>query len=164
MGFGALLVFYEDAARYAVLDYDVHRGTLPLGFPAVLIASELWSVMFLMPPLIILLFPDGTLPPRWLMVARAYLAVCALIIASLVGGGALLLRGTRIVVQGNGQIVGNSGPAGALGFVVLIGFLAVPVFWVRSSPVRCSAGGGPPGSAGSSSSGSWQAAPPPSSA
>jgi hypothetical protein len=30
----------------------------------VLIASELWSAMFLMPPLIILLFPDGTLPPR----------------------------------------------------------------------------------------------------
>ena len=37
--------------------------------------------MFLIPPLIILLFPDGTLPPRWRMVARAYLAVCALIIA-----------------------------------------------------------------------------------
>ena len=130
MGFGALLVFYEDAARYAVADYHVHRGTLPLGFPAVLIASELWSVMFLMPPLIILLFPDGTLPPRWRMVCRAYLAVCALIIAILLGGGALLMRGTRIVVQGNGQLVGNSSPAGALGFVVLIGFLAVPVFWV----------------------------------
>jgi hypothetical protein len=130
MGFGALLVFYEDAARYAVADYHVHRGTLPLGFPAVLIASELWSVMFLMPPLIILLFPDGTLPPRWRMVSRAYLAVCALIIAILLSGGALLLRGTRIVVQGNGQIVGHSSPAGALGFVVLIGFLAVPVFWV----------------------------------
>ena len=130
MGFGALLVFYEDAARYAVADYHVHRGTLPLGFPAVLIASELWSVMFLMPPLIILLFPDGTLPPRWRMVCRAYLAVCALIIAILLGGGALLMRGTRIVVQGNGQLVGNSSPAGALGFVVLIAFLAVPVFWV----------------------------------
>ena len=43
-GFGALLVFYEDAARYAAADYHVHGGTLPLGFPAVLIASELWSV------------------------------------------------------------------------------------------------------------------------
>ena len=129
VGFGALLVFYEDAARYAVADYHVHHGTLPLGFPAVLIASELWSALFLMLPLIILLFPDGTLPPRWRMVSRAYLAVCSLIIAILLGGGAWQMSGTRIVVQGNGQLVNNSGPAGALGFVLLIAFLAVPVFW-----------------------------------
>ena len=130
VGFGALLVFYADAADYAVLDYHLHHGILPFGFPAVLIASELWSAPFLMPPLIILLFPDGTLPPRWRMVCRAYLAVCALIIAILLGGGAWLMRGTRIVVQGNGQLVGHSSPVGALGFVVLIGFLTVPVFWV----------------------------------
>jgi hypothetical protein len=130
VGFGALLVFYADAANYAVLDYHLHHGTLPLGFPAVLIASELWSATFLMPPLIILLFPDGTLPARWRMVCRAYLAVCALIIAILLGGGAWLMRGTRIVVQGNGQLVGHSGPPGALGLVLLIAFLTVPVFWV----------------------------------
>ena len=130
VGFAALLVFYADAADYAVLDYHLHRGSLPLGFPAVLIASELWSVMFLMPPLIILLFPDGTLPPRWRMVCRAYLAVCALVIAISLGGGAWLMRGTRIVVQGNGQLVGHSSPGGALGFLLLIAFLTVPVFWV----------------------------------
>jgi hypothetical protein len=42
-GFAALIMFYQDAANYAVLDYHLHHGTLPLGFPAVLIASELWS-------------------------------------------------------------------------------------------------------------------------
>jgi hypothetical protein len=131
VGFGALLVFYEDAARYSVADYHVHGGTLPLGFPAVLIASELWSALFLMPPLIILLFPDGTLPPRWRMVSRAYLAVCGLIIAILLVGGAQLMSGTRIVVEGNnGQLVNNPFPGGALGFVLVIGFLAVPVLWV----------------------------------
>jgi len=128
-GYGALLVFYENAARYAVADYSVHHGTLPLGFPAVLIASELWSGLFLMPPLIILLFPDGMLPPRWRIVARAYLAVCALIIAILLGNGAWLMRGARIVVQKNGQLVNNPGPSGALGFVLVIAFLAVLVFW-----------------------------------
>jgi len=132
VGFGALLVFYEDAARYAVVDYHVHHGTLPLGLPAVLIASELWSALFLMPPLIILLFPDGTLPPRWRMVLRAYLAVCALLIAILLGAGAWQISGTRIVVQGNGQLVNNSGPGGALGFVFLILLVAAPVFWVLS--------------------------------
>jgi hypothetical protein len=129
LGFVALLVFYEDAARYAAADYHLHRGTLPLGFPAALIASELWSVLFLMPPLIILLFPDGTLPPRWRMVCRAYLAVCALIIAISLGAGAWQVSGTRIVVTGKGQFVNNSGPSGALGFVLLIAYLAMPVFW-----------------------------------
>jgi hypothetical protein len=128
-GFGGLLVFYEDAARYSVADYTVHHGTLPLGFPAVVIASELWSGLFLVPPLIILLFPDGTLPPRWRTVSRAYLAVCSLIIAILLGSGAWQMQGTRIAVQGNGQLVGNPGPSGALGFVLLTAFLAVPVFW-----------------------------------
>ena len=83
-----LLVFYEDAAVYSATDYHLHAGKLPLGFPAVLIASELWSAVFLMLPLIILLFPDGKLPPRWRMVMWAYLAVCALIIAILLGAGA----------------------------------------------------------------------------
>jgi len=128
-GFGALLVFYEDAARYSVADYSVHHATLPLGFPAVLIASELWSGLFLLPPLIILLFPDGTLPPRWRTVAQAYLALCSLIIAILLGSGAWQIQGTRIAVQSNGQLVNNSGPPGALGFVLLTAFLAVPVFW-----------------------------------
>jgi hypothetical protein len=49
VGFGALLVFYENAARYAALDYHLHHATLPFGLPAVLIASELWSALFLMP-------------------------------------------------------------------------------------------------------------------
>jgi hypothetical protein len=130
VGYGALLIFYEVAANYAVLDYHLHHGALPLGFPAVLIASELWSAWFLIPPLIILLFPDGTLPPRWRMVCRAYLAVCALITAILLGAGAWQMSGTRIVVTSKGQLVNNSGPAGALGFVLVIGFLTVPVFWV----------------------------------
>jgi hypothetical protein len=129
-GFGALLVFYENAARYAVADYTVHHGTLPLGLPAVLIASELWSGLFLMPPLIVLLFPDGMPPPRWRMVARAYLAVCALIIAILLANGAWQMRGARIEVQNNGQLVNNPGPSGALGFVLVVAFVAVLVFWV----------------------------------
>jgi hypothetical protein len=130
VGFCVLLGFYDDAANYAVLDYHFHHGTLPLGFPAVLIASELWPVYFLIPPLIVLLFPDGTLPPRWRVVCRAYLAVCALIIAILLGGAAWRISGTRIVVQGNGQLVSNSFPPGALGLLLIVAFLAVPVFWV----------------------------------
>jgi len=149
-GFGALLVFYEDAARYAVADYHLHHGALPLGFPAVLIASELWSALFLMPPLIILLFPDGMVPPRWRVVLRAYLAVCALIVAILLGARAWQMSGTRIVVDSKGQLVGSSGPAGALGVVLVAGSWLCRCSGFCSWPVRCSAGGGPAGSAGPS--------------
>ena len=58
VGFGAMLVFYEDAADYAGLDYHLHHGTLPFGFLAVLIASELWSGMFLMPRLVVMGAPS----------------------------------------------------------------------------------------------------------
>ena len=130
LAFAAVIVFYEDAAMYAVADYHFHGGRLPLGRLAVLIASQLWSAIFLMLPLVVLFFPDGRLPPRWRVVSRAYLAVCALIIAILLGGGAWQMRGTVIVVGRNGQLVDNSGPGGAIGMVTLVLFIAVPVFWV----------------------------------
>lgn len=65
LAFAAVIVFYEDAAMYAVADYHFHGGRLPLGRLAVLIASQLWSAIFLMLPLVVLFFPDGRLPPRW---------------------------------------------------------------------------------------------------
>jgi hypothetical protein len=129
LAFGTLVVFYEDAARYAVADYHFHGGKLPLGPAAVLIASELWSAIFLVPPLIILLFPDGRLPSRWRVVLRAYLAICALINTFLLAGSASQVSGTHIVVDGKGQLVNNPGPAGAPGLVVVILLVAVPVFW-----------------------------------
>jgi TRAP-type C4-dicarboxylate transport system permease small subunit len=109
--------------------------------------------LFLILPLIILLFPDGRLPPRWRMVLWAYLAVCALIVAILLGSGAWQMRGARIVVQGNGQLVNNPGPTGALGFAQLILFVVVPVFWAFFVARQVLSWRRATGSAGPSSSG-----------
>jgi hypothetical protein len=108
----AVLVFYEDAANYAVMDYHLHHGTLPLGPAAAVVASELWSTPFLLLPLIILLFPDGRLPSRWRLVLRAYLAVCALITAIWLAGGAWEVSQAPVVVDGKGQLVNKPGPPG----------------------------------------------------
>jgi hypothetical protein len=58
------------------------------------------------------------------------LRLAAIVLGALV----LVLAGLSvpigIAVQGNGQLAGNSGPAGALGLVLVIAFLTVPVFWV----------------------------------
>jgi hypothetical protein len=85
--------------------------------------------MFLMLPLVVLLFPDGRLPSRWRMVLWGYLAICALLIAALLGFGAWDMAGTPIVVTGKGQLVNNPGPSGAAGIAFVILLAAVPVFW-----------------------------------
>ncbi|MDQ1748081.1 MAG: hypothetical protein QOD07_2344, partial [Frankiaceae bacterium] len=129
LGFGTGLSFYAAAGTYAVLDYHVHRGRLPLGLPAVLIESELWIGIFLTLPVVILLFPDGQLSRVWRLVLRAYVAAAVLIVAVLIGSTASRVAGTRIVINGKGQLVDNPFPSGALAipFLVLLG--TVPVFW-----------------------------------
>jgi two-component system, NarL family, sensor kinase len=129
MGFSVWVAVYDSAGAYAVWDYHFHHGSLPFGPAAVLVASELWIVMFLMLPLVILLFPDGRLPSRWRIVLWAYLAICALLIAALLDAGAWQIAGTRIVVTGKGQMVSNPGPSGAVGVAFVILLAAVPVFW-----------------------------------
>ena len=130
LGFSALLAFYQDAANYAVLDYHFHHGRLPLGPAAAVIASELWSSLFLVLPLVILLFPDGRLPSRWRLVLRAYLGVCGLITAILLAGGAWQVSRAPIVVDGKGQLVNNPGPPGVPLIAFLILLVAVPAFWL----------------------------------
>jgi hypothetical protein len=130
LGFSALLALYQDATSYSVLDYHFDHGILPLGQAAVVIASELWSWLFLLLPLVILLFPDGRLPSRWRVAQWGYLAVCALITAALVAGGAWEVSTAPIVVDAQGQLVNNPGPPGVplLPFIILV--VAVPAFWV----------------------------------
>ena len=129
MGFSTGLVCYDAVAHYAVIDYHFHHGDLPLGPAAALIASELWIVFFLVLPVVILLFPDGRLTPRWRMTLWAYLAVCALITAILLGSGAWQMSGIRIVVDGKGQLVPNPGATSALAIPFIILLASVPVFW-----------------------------------
>ena len=129
LGFGAVAAFYDVASKYAVLDYHFHHGDLPAGPAAALIASELWILIFLVLPLVVLLFPDGRLPSRWRMVLGVYLAICALLIAALLVFGAWDMAGTPIVVTGKGQLVNNPGPSGTAGIAFVILLAAVPVFW-----------------------------------
>jgi hypothetical protein len=130
LGFSALTVFYEDAANYAILDYHFHHGRLPFGPAAAVVSSELWSSMFLLLPLVILLFPDGRLSSRWRLVLWAYLADCALITAIWLAGGAWAVSQAPVVVDGKGQLVNNPGPPGVplIAFIILLG--AIPVLWV----------------------------------
>ena len=134
IGIGVGLAFYSDVERYSLVDYHLHHGSLPLGPAAVLVASNLWVGLFLGLPLVILLFPDGRLSPRWRMVLWAYLAVAALLVACIVGSTAWDMHARAITVDDTGHLINNANPPGVVGKVVTVcstaALIALPLFWL----------------------------------
>src|SRR5580658_10776368 len=103
LGWSLLTPVVGIALLYSVLDYRIHRGTLPFGPVAVLLESGEFGIAVLA-ALTVLLFPDGrsqplfwpggTTPPdpparawRWLL--WVFLAASAMFTAILVAGQAL---------------------------------------------------------------------------
>jgi hypothetical protein len=67
---------------YAVLDYRIHAGTLPLGLMAVLLQETAFAVA-VFAGLIVALFPDGRLPSRrWRWLLGCYCAAAAVFMLS----------------------------------------------------------------------------------
>jgi hypothetical protein len=126
IGLAVFSTFYADAARYAVFDYHFHHGALPFGPAAVLVASGLWTEVFVGLPLVILLFPDGRLPRRWRMVLWAYLAASALVAAYILGSSAWAMSGQPLLVDGAGQLSRQYNPWGVVAPVAV----TLPVFWL----------------------------------
>jgi hypothetical protein len=77
LGAVAFLVLSGDPGAYAVADYRLRHGGLPLGWVAVLLQPS-WTPAIALFGLTVLLFPDGRLlSPRWRWMLWAYLAVAA---------------------------------------------------------------------------------------
>jgi len=75
LGLAASIIVVVDSGLYAVLDYRMHHGRLPLGETAVFIRGGIGPPLLFVFALVILLFPDGRLPRRWTWVLWLYLAV-----------------------------------------------------------------------------------------
>jgi len=105
------LLLSSDGASYGYIDYRLHRGAWPLGDVALLLAAGFFYT-FLMVPMIILLFPEGRLGPRWRWPVRAYLALTLAYIAGSISV-AVADFDLRFPIDGSGNLTGLNHPRGA---------------------------------------------------
>jgi hypothetical protein len=103
VGVVVALALTAAGGNYAIADYRLHHGTLPLGWVAML-AQPAWAPMIVLAGLAILLFPDGTPASRllrrvlWLYLAPALLWVVS---AYVLTAGAIIGHDIRVDAGGN---------------------------------------------------------------
>jgi hypothetical protein len=135
LGAVAFLILSGDAGSYAVADYRLRHGGLPLGWVAVLLQPA-WAPAIASFGLTVLLFPDGRLPsPRWRWVLWAYLAVAAAWVggAVIISAGAIIGHNVHVDSSGNLLILDNpTGSAAWWGAVQSVFFPVLGVFWLAS--------------------------------
>jgi hypothetical protein len=126
------VVASEDAAQYDVLRYRLGYHGLPLGWVAVFFATPgpwMWLVVFL--PLLVALFPDGRLSPRWRRALWAYLALAAIFVATNWWQTASGIVVRRIEVNSQGQLVSTGGSSGGAATALVVAcYLGFCVAWV----------------------------------
>jgi signal transduction histidine kinase len=105
LGTAVFLALSEDASFYAVADYRLRHGGLPLGWVA-LLAQPGWAPGVALFGLAILLFPDGRPPsPRVRWVVWVFAAVALLWIGSAVIITVGAIRGHHIQVDSGGNLL-----------------------------------------------------------
>ena len=125
----------QDASFYAVADYRLRHGGLPLGWVAVL-AQPGWAVGIVLTGLAVLLFPYGRLPsPRWRWVLWLYLAAATLYLVGVLIASVGAIAGHDIRVDASGNLLVLSHPTGSSmwwGVVEGVFLPVVAVCWLGS--------------------------------
>lgn len=135
LGAVGCLVISDDAGLYAVADYRLRRGDLPLGWVSVLLQPG-WAPAIALFGLSVLLFPDGRLPARrWRWALWGYLAVAAFWIAGafIISAGAIV--GHHIQVDSGGNLLVIDHPTGSAAWWGAVQDLFFPVLgacWLAS--------------------------------
>jgi hypothetical protein len=112
LGAAGFFALSEDASFYAVADYRLHHGSLPLGWLA-LITQPGWAPGIASVGLIVLLFPDGRPPStRWWWALWPYIALALLWIAGAIAFTAAAILADRTRVDASGNLVVLAHPTG----------------------------------------------------
>jgi hypothetical protein len=112
LGVAGFLALSEDASFYAVADYQLRPGGLPLGWLA-LLTQPGWAPAIASIGLIVLLFPDGRLPSRrWRWALWPYLALALLWIIGALAFTAGAIASHDVRVDSGGNLLVLSHPSG----------------------------------------------------
>jgi hypothetical protein len=100
-----LLLTADPAGGYAIVDYRMHHGSLPLGWVSVLFLGTSPAVPVLV-TILLWLFPDGRLPPgRWRRVSQALIAAGALLsVVTSVAPGVTAVAGHDVHIDAGGNL------------------------------------------------------------
>jgi len=120
----------QDASFYAVADYRLRHGGLPLGWVAVL-AQPGWAVGIVLTGLAVLLFPYGRLPsPRWRWVLWLYLAAATLYLVGVLIASVGAIASDDIRVDASGNLLVLSHPTGSSAWWGVVEAVFLPVLVV----------------------------------
>ena len=135
LGTAGFFALSEDASFYAVADYRLHHGSLPLGWLA-LITQPGWAPGIASVGLIVLLFPDGRPPsPQWWWALWPYIALALLWIAGALAFTAAAILADRTRVDAGGNLMVLEHPAGGAawwGAAQNLFFLVLVASWLAS--------------------------------
>jgi hypothetical protein len=133
LGIATCLALSIDSGLYAVADYRLRHGTLPLG-PTVLLFSPLWAAAVVAFALVVLLFPDGQLASRrWRWVEWSYLVAGACWQLSIYAVTVRAIAGHSIHILPNGDLSVIDFPSGNAAWLSLAEAVILPllvVFWL----------------------------------
>jgi hypothetical protein len=135
LGVAGFLALSEDASFYAVADYRLRHGGLPLGWVA-LLTQPGWAPAIASLGLIVLLFPDCRLPSRaWRWALWPYLALALLWIIGALAftAGAIASHDSRVDSGGNLWVLSHpSGGAAWWGVAQFLFFFVLFVSWIAA--------------------------------
>jgi hypothetical protein len=126
-----LLLGVNPTDQYAILDYRMHHGTLPLGW-AVVVLGDSWPLFLPLIAVLLWLFPDGRLPPgRWHRTAAALVTAGMLLGLAASAPGVVAVAGHDIRIGANGDNTTEQGGAWmVLHLAVAVGAITALLAWL----------------------------------